>query len=156
MKKQITPLGRLFVVLTKNYLSVFSAKLKDLPIDKYFYPFWVISNNDGEITSKRLAEILQTDKVLVVRILKYLMENGFIEKLKHPNDKRSFLLHVTKYGKEYVPIIEKALIETDQEFTSVLSKSTKDLVLSEITDLANKVGPIDGERIVFDYKRLNK
>src|SRR5690554_1559420 len=93
IKKQITPLGKLFAILTKQYLSILGSKLNDLPIDRYYFAFWSISNNDGAITSKRLAEILQTDKVLVVRIIKYLTENKFIERIQHPNDKRSFLLH---------------------------------------------------------------
>src|SRR5690554_7214427 len=74
IKEQITPLGKLSALLTKQYLSVLGAKLSDLPIDRYFYAFWVISNNDGKITSKRLAEITQTDKVFIVRIIKYLTE----------------------------------------------------------------------------------
>jgi DNA-binding MarR family transcriptional regulator len=155
-KKQITPLGKLFAILTKQYLSILGGKLNDLPINRYYFAFWVISENDGAITSKRLAEILQTDKVLVVRILKYLKEKNFIERLKHPKDKRSFLLHITPIGSKYVSAIEKALIETDQEFIAAIGSENKELVLSEITNLANKVGPIEGDRIVLDYKRLNK
>jgi DNA-binding MarR family transcriptional regulator len=156
VKKEMTPLGKLFAILTKQYLSILSSKLRGLPIDRYFYAFWVISNNDGEITSKRLAEVLQTDKVLVVRIIKHLTEMNFIERLKHPNDKRSFLLHVTPFGIKHVPAIEKALIETDQEFTDAIGTENKDLVLSGITNLVNKIGPIEGDRIVLEYKRLNK
>lgn len=155
-KQQITPLGKLFTVLTKQYLSVLSSKLSELPIDRYFYAFWLIADNDGEITSKRLSEILQTDKVLIVRVLKYLSDKNLIERLKHPSDKRSFLLHVTAYGKQYIPIIEKALIDTDREFTELINIENKEMFLSEITNLANKVGPIEGDRIVLDYKRLNK
>lgn len=155
-KQQITPLGKLFAILTKQYLSVLGSKLSELPIDRYFYAFWLIADNDGKITSKRMAEILQTDKVLVVRILKYLSDKNFIERLKHPSDKRSFLLHVTEHGKQFVPVIEKALIETDREFTALINSENKELFLTEITSLVNKVGPIEGDRIVLDYKRLNK
>ncbi|WP_107039668.1 MarR family winged helix-turn-helix transcriptional regulator [Brumimicrobium mesophilum] len=155
-KQQITPLGKLFAILTKQYLSILGAKLNDLPIDRYFYAFWLIADNDGDITSKRLSELLQTDKVLVVRILKYLSDKNFIERIKHPNDKRSFLLHVTAIGKKYVPVIEHALIETDQQFIDAIDSENKALVLSGITNLVNKVGPIEGDRIVLDYKRLNK
>src|SRR5690554_6184154 len=98
-KKQITPLGKLFAILTKQYLGILGTKLEHLPIDRYFYAFWQISNNDGVITSKKLAEILQTDKVLVVRIIKHLTDKNFIERIQHPKDKRSFLLHVTEYGR---------------------------------------------------------
>ena len=156
LKEQITPLGKLFAILTKQYLGILGDKLENLPIDRYFYAFWVISKNDGKITSKRLAEVLQTDKVLIVRIIKHLIEKDFIERLQHPKDKRSFLLHVTPNGRTYIPKIEKALIETDQQFTSAISEGNKDLFLTEITNLVNKVGPIEGDRIVLEYKRLNK
>ena len=49
IKEQITPLVKLFALLTKQYLSILGTKLSDLPIDRYFYAFWVISNNDGKI-----------------------------------------------------------------------------------------------------------
>lgn len=155
-ENQITPLGKLFAILTKQYLSILGSKLNDLPIDRYYFAFWVISENSGAINSKRLAEIIQTDKVLVVRILKYLTEKNFIERLKHPNDKRSFLIHVTHYGQKYVKSIEQALIDTDREFTELINIENKEIFLNEITSLANKVGPMDGDRIVLDYKRLNK
>ncbi|SRR5690554_491693 len=154
--EQITPLGKIFAILTKQYISILGSKLNSLPIDRYFFAFWVISKNNRKITSKMLADILQTDKVLVVRIIKYLNEKNFIERIQHPNDRRSFLLHVTEYGEKYLPAIENALIETDQEFTSAIKTENKSLVLSEITKLANKMGPIEGERIVLDYKKLNK
>lgn len=156
IKKQITPLGKLFALFTKQYLSILGSKLSELPIDRYFYAFWVISENDGKINSKRLAEIIQTDKVLIVRILKYLTEKNFIERLKHPNDKRSFLIHVTPFGRKHIQSIEKALIETDREFTELINIENKEIFLTEITSLANKVGPMEGDRIVLDYKKLNK
>src|SRR5690554_619112 len=155
-KEQITPLGKLFAILTKQYIGILGTKLEKLPIDRNYYAFWVIFKNDGKITSKRLAEILQTDKVLIVRIIKHLIEKDFIERLQHPNDKRSFLLHVTPNGRKYFPIIEKAIIETDQQFTSAIVEGNKDLFLSEITNLVNSIGPIEGDRIVLEYKRLNK
>src|SRR5690554_6383648 len=102
IKEQITPLGPLFALLTNQYLSVLGAKLSDLLIDRYFYAFWVISNNDGKITSKRLAELTQTDKVFIVRIITYLTEKGFLQRLKHPQDNRSFLLHVTEKGRKCI------------------------------------------------------
>src|SRR5690554_436815 len=154
-KEQITPLGKLFAILTKQYLSILGSKLGNLPIDRYFYAFWVISTNDGEITSKRLAEVLQTDKVLVVRIIKYLTDKKFIERIKHPEDKRSFLLHVTAEGRKHIPAIERALIETDKQFTSVMSRDKKEVLLSEITNMVNQIGPIKGDRIVLEYKKLN-
>ncbi|RYM35119.1 MarR family transcriptional regulator [Brumimicrobium glaciale] len=156
IQKQITPIGSLFALLTKKYISVYSDKLSSLPIDRYYYAFWVISENDGEITSKRLAEILHTDKVLVVRILKHLTDNKFIERIQHPNDKRSFLLHVTETGKKYVSAVEKAIKETDQEFIAYVNPENKEVFLSELTSLSNKVEPINCERILLDYKNLKK
>ena len=155
-KQQIAPLGKMFALLTKKYINVFSAKLNDLPIERYFYPFWIVSQNDGIINSKILAESLQIDKVLVVRILKYLEEKNFVERRMHPIDKRSFLIYVTPLGKKHTKTIEKAMIETDQEFTNYLDPGNRDVILTGITNLANSVGSMEGDRIVLDYKRLNK
>src|SRR5690554_2545699 len=124
-------------------------------LDRYFYAFWVISNNDGKITSKRLAEITQTDKVFIVRIIKYLTEKEFIHRLKHPEDKRSFLLHFTEKGRNNIPAIKKALIEIYKIFTSAISADKKADFLSEITNIVNKIGTIESDRNVLEYKRLN-
>ncbi|PKR81331.1 hypothetical protein CW751_04550 [Brumimicrobium salinarum] len=155
-KEQITPVGKFFAILTKHYLNAFSKKLCSLPFERYYYPLWVIAQNEGKITSKQLTDILQTDKVIVVRIIKYLMEKELIERIQHPVDKRSFLLKVTQKGTIYVPMIEKAMIDTDKEFIDIIPKENRTETLSGITDLVNNLDPIKDSRFVLEFKRLNK
>lgn len=154
--EQNVPLGKLFAILTKQYLGTLSEKLEHLPIDRYYYSFWIISENDGKINSKQLGDIVRTDKVMVVRIIKYLTEMNLVEKRQHPIDKRSFLLHITENGKKYVPDVTQALIETDQEFTEAFDANADDDFFSGITKLVNKLGPVKEEKIVLDYKRIKK
>ena|SRR5690554_4593906 len=155
-KEQITPVGKFFAILTKHYLNAFGKKLCGLPFDRHYYPLWVIAQNEGKITSKQLADILQTDKVIIVRIIKYLMKEQLIERVKHPVDKRSFLLKVTNKGAEYIPMIEKAMIETDKEIIDLIPKENRTETLCGITQLVNNLEPIKDSQFVLEFKRLNK
>jgi DNA-binding MarR family transcriptional regulator len=155
-EKQIIPLGKVFGLLMKQYLSTFDKKLKELPIERYFYAFWVIHNNDGQITSKQLSEILHTNKTIVVRIIDYLTAKDFIERLPNPRDKRSFLLHVTKNGRQYIPAIEKAMKETDEVFIDLISPQNKKVVLNEIISMANSPEHVENDAIHIEFKRINK
>jgi DNA-binding MarR family transcriptional regulator len=92
--EQLFPLGKLFGLLTKQYISILSAKLENIPLNRYFYPFWLIAQNNKTITQQNLAKHLQADKVVVVRIVDYLENEGFIQRLPNPEDRRSHLLEI--------------------------------------------------------------
>ena len=109
-------LGRSFGYLTKQYIGTLSAKLEGVPVQRYYYPLYIIGKSSGKICQQQLADQLLMDKVSIVRILNALTEDGYIERKVNPEDRREHLLHITKKGKPWVKSIENSLKETDAQF----------------------------------------
>lgn len=93
--------------------------------------------NKSSLLMRTAAEIalkLDLDKPTISGIVNRLYEKGMIGKERHPNDKRAFVLFLTRKAKELIPIlesvsdrvIEKSLInftaEEKKVFVSLLSK----------------------------------
>lgn len=152
--EQLFPLGKIFGLLTKQYISVLSAKLEEIPLERYYYPFWLIAQNNESITQQNLSKQLQVDKVVVVRIVDYLESIGFIIRTDNPKDRRSHLLKVTEKGEPYISIIENAIKCTDQLFLENISKENQSSFTSELIHLADKMETVKGHRIALFYDNI--
>lgn len=155
MKDQnvLLPLGKLFASLTKQYIGVLSLKLKHLPFDRYFYPFWLIAKNDNTISQQDLADLLDCDKVTAYRIVEYLEQKEVIYRKKSESDRRCHTLVITKKGEPYIDDIQDALIATDEIFTEQLP--TKSTFLKDIENLGNSLKKEPSRRISLLYHQVN-
>jgi len=154
MRQNSAPLGLTFALLTRQYISILSKRLTDLPIERYFYPFWLIAESSGKIGQQQLAELLNADKVTVVRMIDYLEKEGLVNRRTNPDDRRCHLLHVTEKGKPFVEKIERAIVETDKLFLSFVKDSNVDTFVNEIENLGNKLKEIPGDRIALHYDKI--
>lgn len=147
------PLGLVFGKLTKMYIAILSHKLRHLPIERFYYACWLIAENNGNLTQQDLVNLLQSDKVTVNRIVRYLEKSNAIYRLKNLQDKRSVNLHISEEFKTFVPQIEKALKETDQLVLKHMGKPEN--FLCEILQMAKELEVIPAESISLFYERIN-
>lgn len=67
---------------------------------------WTILKNLGQskrdLSQKELAEHCEKDQASFTRIVDILVHKGLVERIVHPQDRRSFVLHLTAYGEEKV------------------------------------------------------
>lgn len=148
----VFPLGKVFGQLTKLYISILSEKLADIPLDRYYFPYWLIATNSGKMNQKEFAERLQTDKVTTFRIVDYLEKNGFIKKLANSDDRRAHQLHTTNKGLQYVDRIEQAIKDTDELFLSLVKN--KNLFFEELADLMHQLSEISTNNISLIYDKI--
>jgi MarR family transcriptional regulator, transcriptional regulator for hemolysin len=153
MSTDYKPLGYTLIALTKYYLSILGDKLSGIPIEKYFYPFWFITQHSGHLSQQQMAESLDIDKVAVVRIVDYLEKKGFVQRVNDLEDRRCYRLHVTAIGEKYAPIIEQALKETDEIFLDELSGQGH-LWHSELLQLLKKLKSGSNNNISIDYDKI--
>jgi DNA-binding MarR family transcriptional regulator len=106
-------LGKKFRLLGKLYQSVLTKKLKHIGIEKYFSVLVLLDNIDAQCSQKLIADVLLTNKTTMVSILDDLVENGFIKRIKNPNDRREHWIQLTNKAKKYLPEIKKAINETN-------------------------------------------
>ena len=156
LEKDITPLGLYFGFFTKHYISILSNFLEHLPIDRFFYPLYLIGKNSGKITQKDLTEILNSDKVTINRIVDFLLENDVIFKEVNPEDKRSYNLKITKSAEKYIEEIEQAITKTDELFLGTIKnkENFNEVICNLYTGLKDK--NIDDISFIYEKRKKTK
>lgn len=151
--KVLLPIGKLFASLTKQYIGVLSLKLEHLPFDRYFYPFWLIANNNNIISQQELADFLDCDKVTAYRIVEYLEQKEVVVRKKSKSDRRCHTLSITKKGEPFINDIQEALLATDDLFMKQLPKNST--FLKDIENLGNNIKKEPSQRISLLYDQVN-
>lgn len=129
------PLGRLLSGLGKRYLYLLRVKLQHLDIDRNYYALVIIDSQEGEITQQELALILDTDKVSIVRVIDYLSEKGYVERIQKTDDRRKHSLVLTAKAKLALPEIKKSFNEINEVALNGLS-------ISQVTELSETIKKI--------------
>ena len=148
------PIGKYFAFFTKQYIGMFTKSLADLPIERYFYPLYLIAKKSGNTNQKELTRLLDTDKVTVNRIIDYLTKHKMISKKINPSDKRSYNLLATKEADEFIPRIEEAIQKTNEAFLSTIED--QEVFHQMICNLHKGLQHQDIDIISLSYKRLKK
>ncbi len=98
----------------------------------------VIENNE-RITQREIADILCLETPTVTRILDNLQKNGFVERIPHPDDRRCFIIKLTKKGKD----IKEKLYSYGECFmkgvSSLLSKDELDKFKENLNNIYNNI-----------------
>ncbi len=98
----------------------------------------VIENNE-RITQREIADILCLETPTVTRILDNLQKNGFVERIPHPDDRRCFIIKLTKKGKD----IKEKLYSYGECFmkgvSSLLSKDELEKFKENLNNIYNNI-----------------
>lgn len=103
------PLGRILSHMGRNFLCLINKKMAHLDIERNFYALLLIEQGKGKITQQELANLLNTDKVSVVRIINYLSKSGYVKRIRRITDKRKYCLLLTPKAIKDLPKIKKTL-----------------------------------------------
>lgn len=126
------PLGRMLSGLGKGYLHLLRVKLKHLDIDRNYHALVLIESNDGSITQQELAVLLDTDKVSIVRVIDYLSDKGYVQRIRKTEDRRKHSLVLTNKAKLALPEIKKSITEINEI-------AIKGLNSSQVSELAETI-----------------
>src|SRR4051812_48310814 len=94
------PLGKKMARITKNYYGALSKRVEPLGIDRHFATLVKIEDTDKNCTQQYLSDLLNLDKVTMVRILDYLVDRGMITRTVNANDRREHLIQITSKAKK--------------------------------------------------------
>lgn len=146
------PLGKYFAYFTKQYIGHFTNQLEDLPIDRHFYPLYLIGKHNGSIHQKELCVLLHADKVTVNRIIEYLVKHEMIEKKVDKSDRRRYNLHLKPGISHYLERIEKAILKTDEFIVD--RAANKELFIENVIHLYKELQEQQFEDISLTFKRV--
>ncbi len=94
----------------------------ELPIAPMHVRVIKIISKQSPCTAMDVVNFLNRDKAQVTRLIKTLIEEGFIEKRPNPEDKRSQCLLTTEKGNEVLSKIKAVDAEIFQKMTSTVSE----------------------------------
>ncbi|MDP4266641.1 MAG: MarR family transcriptional regulator [Bacteroidota bacterium] len=120
------PLGRILAGIARTFLGLLNSNLSNLDIERNYYALILIDKAKDGITQQDLACQLGTDKVSVVRIIDYLSENGYVQRLLNKDDRRKYCLTLTDKAIKALPQIKKTLVEvTDKALNGLTSEEVE-------------------------------
>lgn len=103
----------------KQYAQLcFNAQNFGVTVDQ-----WTVLKTLGmyaDLSQKELAEYCQKDQPTLTRIVDLLVSKNLVERVVHPNDRRSFILHLTTEG-------SKKVLELSERVTDIRMKAWQNL-----------------------------
>lgn len=93
------PIGKKLKVLAKLYQVKLSEYLKYIGLEKHFSVLMLLYNLEEGCNQKLLASKLYIDPTSMVGVIDELVDKGFVERVKNPNDRRECLVLLTDKAK---------------------------------------------------------
>ncbi len=90
--------GRLISILYRKVQAYWAQVLRDHDISSAEYPILITLNKKDGITQEELALQFDMDKSAIARVVKSLLDKGFIEREKDEEDRRCNRIYLTKKG----------------------------------------------------------
>ena len=90
-----------------------------------------------------LAHLAQMTRQSMGALVDYMEEQGYIERVADPDDRRAWLVRLTERGREVERIARKALAEMEAEWTHALGEERFAALASTLRDLVALVEPRD-------------
>ena len=87
-------------------------------------------------TQAALAEAIGADKTRIIAILDELQQNGLIERVPDPADRRARLLEITKSGRELKDAVQAAIQSGEERWLGTLSATDRATFLRVLQELS--------------------
>lgn len=111
-------LGQLISILYRHGNSFLERELKRYNLGPGQFMFLVVLFKQNNLTQELLSTQLRVDKATTTRAINKLEEQGYVQRLSHPQDKRVNIICLTEKGRALEPIIKKI----SQEWTALVTK----------------------------------
>lgn len=120
-----TDLYKLLGSLTKTLQQELDRYLIKLEINSSNYYFLVKLQTYGQLTQEQLVSLTDLNASNVTRALRKLEQQGIVQRLDNPKDKRSNLWKLTERGSELACEINQILVKVEKNFMASLSKEDR-------------------------------
>ena len=105
------PLGKLMGGILKKYFGALSKKMEHLGVDRHFSTLVAIDHAEQKCTQQYLSDLLNFDKVSMVRMLDYLVAKKMITRAVNPEDRREHIIQLTPKATKIMPSIHNGIKE---------------------------------------------
>ena len=135
MQKARIPITKLTGGIYRNTLEYTNEIFKKYSLGSGTYPYLMILYNKEGISQNQISKELAVDKALSARVIKKLIDLGYVRKEINSKDSRAYCLYLTDKAKLIIPSMKEELAKWNEIMTQNLTEEEKD----DITDLLSKV-----------------
>jgi MarR family transcriptional regulator for hemolysin len=147
------PLGKFMGGITKTYFGALSKKLEPLGVDRHFSTLVVIDKTEQKCTQQYLSDLLNQDKVSMVRILDYLFEKKMITRSVNPNDRREHIIDLTPKAKKVMKGIHDGIKDMNTIAFKGVSKQDKEVFYNCLATILKNIENLPAYKVDIKLKK---
>ena len=121
--------------ISQNGIKFARSKSKELTNIRECYYLLKIYYSEIELSQEDLCDIFCQSKGTVAKTLRKLEDKGYIERIINKDNRRKYILKLTKKGEEVLPVLKR---EADYWHNSVGLAKISDEYMAVIRDVARK------------------
>lgn len=122
-------------IIHRHGRAFVSNRLKEYKIGCGQFPYFrMLLQRNGQ-SQEELSRYFHVDKATVGRAIRKLMDEGYVERRRNPNDRRAYQVFLTEKGEHMGTLVMKILHELTEVLTSDFSAEEFKLFL----DLLNRM-----------------
>jgi DNA-binding MarR family transcriptional regulator len=137
VRKRTERIGQLLFVATQAAQALATARLDPLGLSPRAWGVLSTLVESGPLTQIDLASSLAIDRTAMVYLLDDLEQQGLVERVRNPDDRRSFLVHLTPKGKQTQRKAAGELAEQTEVLLEPLDASERRLLIELLTRVAD-------------------
>lgn len=112
---------RLIAMIARHLQTFINKRLEPYNLATGQFMFFMGIHRHPGLSQDALSDIVQTDKVTTSKMVKRLVEKGYVRKVANPRDRRYFQLYLSDEGRAILPAIRRILDETTDILASGLT-----------------------------------
>lgn len=129
------PFERVINNIVRNGVKYFLLKSEEIVLSRDGYYLLAIQSSEKDLSQDDIVNMFFQNKATVAKALKKLEETGYITREVNKNNRRKYILKLTKKGEETVPKLRK---ELNYWVDSVGINDLSDETMVKLRDVARK------------------
>jgi len=147
------PLGKLFGDILKIYFGALSKNMERYGVDRHFSTLVAIDHAKQKCTQQYLSDLLNFDKVSMVRMLDYLVAQKMITRAVNPDDRREHIIQLTTQAKKIMPEIHNGIKEMNSIAFKKVSKQNKELFYECLVTIFKNIENLPVNKVDIKLKK---
>jgi len=129
-------LAAMLAPLIRELIAAELPVLEAHGVSMWGYSVLVALDRSAIRTQAALAEAIGADKTRIIAILDELQQNGLIERVPDPDDRRARILAITKEGRRLKEAIQTEIQRGEERWLGMLSANDRAVFLRVLQELS--------------------
>ena len=141
-------IGKYITTISRHLTLFINRKLETYNMTNGQYLFFVTICHHEGLCQDELSQMLKIDKITTSKMLKKLVEEGYVKKTRDPRDKRFCRLYLTEKGTATVPRVHEILDETTTILSEGLTEAEGQQVRALLRQMLNNIAQHNAAKVV--------